>query len=68
MAYTLVAASMGNTGVGPAFINPGISIVVKIVLIIDFWVGRIGVWPLLLSIVYLTHMTKSKVDNIKEKI
>lgn len=68
MAYTLVASSMGNTGVGPAFINPGISIVVKIVLIIDFWVGRIGVWPLLLSIVYLTHMTVSKVYEIKDKI
>ena len=67
VAYTLAAASLGNTGVGPAYINVGIPVIVKIILIIDFWVGRIGVWPLLLSIVYITNMTQSKIDSIKDE-
>ena len=66
VAYTLAAASLGNTGVGPAYINVTIPVVVKIILIIDFWVGRIGVWPLLLSIVYISSMTQSKLDNIND--
>lgn len=66
ISFTIVAASIGNTGVGPSFISPSLPLVVKIVLIIDFWAGRIGVWPLLLSIVYLVYMLQSKVESKDE--
>lgn len=62
----IVAASIGNTGVGPSYVTASLPIVVKIVLIIDFWAGRIGVWPLLLSIVYLAYMFQSKMENKNE--
>ncbi|RAP52344.1 MAG: hypothetical protein BZ133_01460 [Methanosphaera sp. SHI613] len=66
ISTTVVAASIGNTGVAPSYISPSNPLIVKIVLIIDFWAGRIGVWPLLLSIVYLVYMFQSKMENKNE--
>lgn len=53
LAYSVVAASIGNTGLAPSYINSGIPVIVKITLIIDFWAGRIGIWPVLLPIIYV---------------
>lgn len=61
IAYSIVAGSIGNTGLGPSYINPSIPFAVKIVLIFDFLVGRIGIWPALLPLVYL-------INNINDKL
>jgi trk system potassium uptake protein TrkH len=53
LAYSVVAASLGNTGLAPSYIDSTIPLVVKITLIIDFWAGRIGIWPVLLPILYI---------------
>ena len=55
IAYSIVAGSIGNTGLGPSYINPSIPFVVKIVLIFDFLAGRIGIWPALLPLVYFIN-------------
>ncbi|MDO5826376.1 MAG: potassium transporter TrkG, partial [Methanosphaera sp.] len=55
VAYSIVASSIGNTGIGPSYINPSIPFVVKIVLIFDFLAGRIGIWPALLPFIYLVN-------------
>lgn len=61
VAYSIVAGSIGNTGLGPSYINTSIPLVVKIVLIFDFLAGRIGIWPALIPLVYI-------INNINEKI
>jgi trk system potassium uptake protein TrkH len=53
LAYSVVAASLGNTGLAPSYIDSTTPLVVKITLIIDFWAGRIGIWPVLLPILYI---------------
>lgn len=53
--YAVVAASIGNTGLAPSYIAPDIPVIVKIVLIIDFWAGRIGIWPILLPVIYVIN-------------
>lgn len=62
IAYAIVAGSIGNTGLGPSYINPSIPLVVKIVLIFDFLVGRIGIWPALLPLVYLVNRINDKIS------
>lgn len=52
LSCSVVAASVGNTGLAPSYIDSSIPIVVKITLIIDFWAGRIGIWPVLLPLLY----------------
>lgn len=59
-AYCVVAASLGNTGLSLSYITPNIPIVVKIVLIIDFWGGRIGIWPILLPIALVINKFTNK--------
>jgi trk system potassium uptake protein TrkH len=55
IAYSIVAGSIGNTGLGPSYINTSIPDIVKIVLIFDFLAGRIGLWPALLPLVYINN-------------
>lgn len=54
-AYCVVAASIGNTGLSLSYVSQSIPMVVKIVLIIDFWAGRIGIWPILLPIAFMVN-------------
>ena len=54
-AYSIVAASIGNTGLGPSYISTSMPVVVKVVLIFDFLAGRIGIWPILLPFIYLIN-------------
>ena len=63
LAYSVVAASVGNTGLAPSYINTSIPIVVKVVLIIDFWAGRIGIWPALLPLLFLLNKIKDNSHN-----
>lgn len=66
IAYSLAASSLGNTGVGPDYFSITMPLPIKIIMIIDFWVGRIGVWPLLLLIVYGVSMVQGKIDDFGE--
>lgn len=66
-AFTISAASLGNTGLTTTYLSVNTPLMVKIVMIIDFWAGRIGVWPLLLSIVYLINMTQGRLEDFIEK-
>lgn len=65
LATTLSALSIGNTGIQVDYISSGMPFIVKVMLIIEFWVGRISVWPLFLSIVYLLNRAKSQINNFK---
>lgn len=43
-----VASATSNVGLGSGLITSTSPVVVKIVFIIDFWVGRLEIWPVLL--------------------
>lgn len=45
-----VASALSNVGLGSGLITTTSPIVVKIVFIIDFWIGRLEIWPILLLI------------------
>lgn len=46
-----VASALSNVGLGSGIITPDSPAVVKIVFIIDFWMGRLEIWPILLVMV-----------------
>lgn len=46
-----VASALSNVGLSSGIITPDSPILVKLVFIIDFWVGRLEIWPVLLLIV-----------------
>ncbi|MGZ7066935.1 MAG: TrkH family potassium uptake protein [Methanobacterium sp.] len=46
-----VASGLSNVGLGSGIIVPSSPVVVKLVFIIDFWVGRLEIWPVLLLLV-----------------
>lgn len=58
IVVSIVAGAIGNTGLGPSYINPSIPFVVKIVLIFDFLAGRIGIWPALLPLFFIIDEVK----------
>lgn len=64
IAYSIVAGSIGNTGLGPSYINTSIPDIVKIVLIFDFLAGRIGLWPALLPLVYINNSIQNRYRNL----
>ncbi len=45
-----VASALSNVGLGSGIITPDSPALVKIVFIIDFWMGRLEIWPVLLLI------------------
>lgn len=45
-----VASALGNVGLSAGLMTPSSPAVVKIVFIIDFWIGRLEVWSVLLFI------------------
>lgn len=65
-ASTVAALSIGNTGITVDYISASMPFMVKVVLIIDFWVGRISVWPLFLGVLYMINRAESKVKNYME--
>lgn len=46
-----VASALSNVGLGSGIITPDSPEVVKIVFIVDFWMGRLEIWPILLVMV-----------------
>ncbi|OED29724.1 TrkH family potassium uptake protein [Methanosphaera sp. WGK6] len=59
-AVLISASALGNTGIGPSYVSVSMPLLIKIVMILDFWVGRIGVWPLLLLLIFGFDMLKKK--------
>ncbi|MGZ7135315.1 MAG: TrkH family potassium uptake protein [Methanobacterium sp.] len=45
-----VASALSNVGLSSGIMTPDSPVVVKIIFIIDFWVGRLEIWPVLLLI------------------
>ena len=45
-----VASGLSNVGLGSGIITPDSPALVKIVFIVDFWMGRLEIWPVLLLI------------------
>lgn len=43
-----VASALSNVGLGSGLLTTTSPVVVKIVFIIDFWIGRLEIWPILL--------------------
>ena len=46
-----VASALSNVGLSSGIMTPDSPALVKIVFIIDFWVGRLEIWPVLILIV-----------------
>ncbi len=67
LAVTVAALSIGNTGISVSYISASMPFMVKLILIIDFWVGRISVWPLFLGVLYIINRTESKISSFKEE-
>jgi trk system potassium uptake protein TrkH len=67
LAATVAALSIGNTGISVDYISASMPFMVKLILIIDFWVGRISVWPLFLGVLYLINRAESKINNLNNK-
>ncbi len=67
MAYSISASALGNTGYAPSFVTVDTHVVIKSMLIIDFWIGRMGLWPLLLSIVYFVDTVGGKVEEVTNR-
>jgi trk/ktr system potassium uptake protein len=43
-----VASAIGNVGLGSGLMTTNSPPIIKIVFIIDFWIGRLEIWPILL--------------------
>lgn len=52
-----VASALSNVGLGSGLITSSSPVVVKLVFIIDMWIGRLEIWPILLFLVILTQNT-----------
>ncbi len=63
LAITVSALSIGNTGISVPYISASMPFLVKLVIIIEVWVGRISVWPLFLGVLYLINRAESRVKN-----
>ena len=50
-----VASALSNVGLGSGIIVPSSPALVKIVFIIDFWMGRLEIWPVLLLIAIIIN-------------
>jgi len=46
-----VASALSNVGLSSGLLTPSSPALVKIVFIIDFWMGRLEIWPVLLLVV-----------------
>lgn len=55
-----VASALSNVGLGTGLITATSPFVVKIVFIIDFWIGRLEIWPILLLVALLIQNSVRK--------
>ncbi len=54
------ASAVGNVGLGSGLMTATSPTVTKIVFIIDFWVGRLEIWPVLLFLAFIIKNTVRK--------
>lgn len=55
-----VASAVGNVGLGSGLMTATSPTVTKIVFIIDFWVGRLEIWPVLIFLAIIIRNTIRK--------
>jgi trk system potassium uptake protein TrkH len=55
-----VASAVGNVGLGSGLMTTTSPTITKIVFIIDFWVGRLEIWPILLFLALIIRNTVRK--------
>ena len=55
-----VASGLSNVGLGSALLTPTSPMVVKLVFIIDMWIGRLEIWPILLLMAIAVQNTIRK--------
>lgn len=55
-----VASGLGNVGLGASLLTPTSPIIVKLVFIVDMWIGRLEIWPILLLIAITVQNTIRK--------
>ncbi len=53
-----ITSAIGNSGLSSGLTNPGLPVLVKLVLIFDMWVGRLEIIPILVSIYGLYDLIK----------
>ncbi|MBM4240234.1 MAG: TrkH family potassium uptake protein [Euryarchaeota archaeon] len=54
------ASAMSNVGLSVGVLSPTSPSIVKIVFIIDFWIGRLEIWPVLLFLAMIIRFTIKK--------
>lgn len=52
-----VASALSNVGLGSGLLTSTSPVVVKLVFIIDMWIGRLEIWPILLFLVMIAQNT-----------
>lgn len=55
-----VASAMGNVGLTSGILTPDSPDIIKIVFMIDFWVGRLEIWPVLVTLFISFSTIKDK--------
>ena len=55
-----VASALSNVGLGSGLMSASAPAITKIVFIVDFWIGRLEIWPILLVLVILAQNTIRK--------
>jgi len=61
-----VASAMANVGLGDAIVGASSPLIIKIVFIVDFWLGRLEIWPILIVLYHIAKkVKKSSVKKIK---
>lgn len=56
-----VASAMGNVGLSDGLVNASSPVIVKLVYIADFWLGRLEIWPVLIVIYTIFRKTKKRI-------
>ena len=52
---------MGNVGLSDGLVNASSPVIVKLVYIADFWLGRLEIWPVLIVIYTIFRKTKKRI-------
>ncbi|MCK9150458.1 TrkH family potassium uptake protein [Methanobacterium alcaliphilum] len=55
-----VASALSNVGLSSGILTPDSPVLVKIVFMINFWMGRLEIWPVLLLIVITIQNTRRR--------
>lgn len=62
-----VASALGNVGLSSGILTPNSPILVKLIFIIDFWIGRLEIWPILLCLTIFGNSFKQLKNSRKTR-